>query len=58
MLEVDFQGYFYGYGIVWQEEGSGNNGLLNNCLGYGLVNWIFMESGILRKIEIIVAYSI
>ncbi|WP_421948657.1 hypothetical protein [Phaeodactylibacter xiamenensis] len=58
MLEADPQGHFYGYGTARQEEGSGNNGLLNNRLGYGTINRISMESGIPRKTEIIVAHGI
>ncbi len=58
MLKADPQGHFYGYGTARQEEGSGNNGLLNNRLGYGPVNRISMESGIPRKTEIIVPHGI
>ncbi|WP_421948030.1 hypothetical protein [Phaeodactylibacter xiamenensis] len=58
MLEADPQGHFYGYGTARQEEGSGNNGSLNNRLGYGPVNRISMESGIPKKTEIIVAHGI
>jgi hypothetical protein len=58
MLEADPQGHFYGYGTARQEEGSGNNGSLNNRLGYGPVNRIPMESGIPRKTEIIVSHGI
>jgi hypothetical protein len=58
MLKADPQGHFYGYGTARQEEGSGNNGLLNNRLGYGPVNRISMESGIPRKTEIIVSHGI
>ncbi len=58
MLKADPQGHFYGYGTARQEEGSGNNGSLNNRLGYGPVNQLPMESGIPRKTEIIVSHGI